>query len=362
MGVNQKTLERIAAVAYQQGAQFLVQGGDLFNGYTTSPEDFRTQFYSWKQGVSGFWHTRPVYTAMGNHEALLRVFQTPSTVRLDRWPYDTESAEAVFADELSQFTNGPEPSDPRRPTYRESVYSFQYGNVLMLCYNNNYWYTNSHDRFGGCPQGYLFEDQLEWIEGQLEAAEEDATIDHVFLMAQEPVFPCGGHTGDAMWYSGDNNVRAHVYTDGELVPEELGIIEVRDRFVRAITGSTKVAAVLGSDEHAYYRILINQNVPVGDLSRDDEDGDGVLDDASPVDWIENPTWFITSGGAGAPYYSEEPAPWNEYWNAMGGDGYYFSSQENVIIFRVDGESVEAVVYNPSGEVIDTIDDLAAVKR
>jgi hypothetical protein len=181
-------------------------------------------------------------------------------------------------------------------------------------------------------------------------------------MAQEPVFPCGGHTGDAMWYSGDNNVRAHVYTDGELVPEELGIIEVRDRFVRAITGSTKVAAVLGSDEHAYYRILINQNVPVGDLSRDDEDGDGVLDDASPVDWIENPTWFITSGGAGAPYYSEEPAPWNEYWNAMGGDGYYFSSQENVIIFRVDGESVEAVVYNPSGEVIDTIDDLAAVKR
>ena len=49
--------------------------------------------------MAGFWRSRPVYPAMGNHEALLNVFDDGSKygIALDQWPYATHSAEAVFA-------------------------------------------------------------------------------------------------------------------------------------------------------------------------------------------------------------------------------------------------------------------------
>ncbi|MBD3335813.1 MAG: hypothetical protein GF355_09890, partial [Candidatus Eisenbacteria bacterium] len=89
MGVNALTLERLGALAYTRGAQFFVMGGDLINGYTTSPPDFQTQFYAFRRALSGFWRERPVYTIMGNHEALLRVHKRAENdfIYLDAWPY-----------------------------------------------------------------------------------------------------------------------------------------------------------------------------------------------------------------------------------------------------------------------------------
>ncbi|MBD3293093.1 MAG: hypothetical protein GF393_09225, partial [Armatimonadia bacterium] len=365
MGLNHQTLSRLVSQAHARGAQFFLQGGDLVNGYTTIPDDFRTQLWGWKYTVGGFFHQAPVLTAMGNHEALLRAFakSEDEQVGMDRWPYATESAEAVFADELVQPTNGPEPADPGRPTYDESVFTWQWGPVLVISYNDNYWYASDPTRFGGCPEGYIFQEQLDWIKEQLEAAEEDDTIKYVLLMAQEPVFPCGGHIKDAMWYLGDNNVRAHVMRDGELEPEEKGVIEMRNEFAEAIAASSKVAAVLGSDEHAYYRILIDDTVPAGQMS-DDVDDDGVIgedgEDLSTLP-LEHATWYITSGGAGAPYYAEEQTPWNSYWKRVYPANYFFSSQENVMIFRANWRGISVDIYNSWGERFDGIDNLMAVK-
>jgi hypothetical protein len=385
MGVNYDILERCANLAFRLGADFFVFGGDLVSGYTTSTEDLRTQLYGWKQAMAGFWHHRPVYACIGNHEAILKIFRKDKgkVFVLDRWPYETDSVEAVFADELVHPQNGPEVSDPRRPTYKENVYSFQYGPVKFIAFNNNYWLGKEYGNHtspvetGGSPEGYVMEDQLQWIQKELEAGEKDPTVKYIILFAQEPVFPNGGHIQDTMWYNGNNNVKAYTYdaASGQMMAEKEGIIEVRNRLVTMVSKNKKAAAVLGSDEHSYHKVLIDKNVPVGVPGPDDPDGSNRVcqkgGTCSPLKDLKYPTWYLVSGDAGAPYYSEGPTPWNTYWKQYTGTYpdhtsmrgcYYYSSQENFFVFKVNKEGLSLTVYNPYGEIIDTIEDLMAVKK
>ena len=74
------------------------------------------------------------------------------------------------------------------------------------------------------------------------------------------------------------------------------------------------------------------------------------------------TWFIVSGGGGAPFYAGEDAPWNSYWTSKADPaerlrGYYYSSQENLLIIDASEERVSVEVYNLHGELIDKVDDL-----
>jgi 3',5'-cyclic AMP phosphodiesterase CpdA len=370
MGVNRATLERLMNLAFLQGADFFLFGGDLINGYTTVKEDFVDQLYSWKQGIGGFFHERPVYAAMGNHEALLRVFDDASRygISLDRWPYETESAEAVYVEEFVHPHNGPKASDKQRPTYEENVYSFQYGPVKVICFNNNYWVSYQADKFGGCPEGYIMADQLTWIKKELQKAEHDKTVRYVILFAQEPVFPNSVHADDAMWYEGDNNVRAYTYNSKtqKLQAAKKGMVEVRNEFARAVSQCKKVAAVLGADEHSYSRVIIDRNVPVGVPKRDDKNNNGKIGDKgekySPISDLRHATWYFSAGDAGAPYYAEVELPWNSYWkNQPDKEKYYFTSQEHVLIFNADKEKISLTVYNPYGEIIDKIDNLIAIK-
>jgi hypothetical protein len=130
----------------------------------------------------------------------------------------------------------------------------------------------------------------------------------------------------------------------------------------------KVAAVLGCHEHCYHRTLIDPRVPIGDLAKDDPGGTGRLGGGhgavSPLAGLRRATWYITSGGGGAPYYAEQPTPWNEYWKRQADPkrGYYFSSQENVCLFHADAAKISLEVLNPYGEVIDAIPDLMATRR
>ena len=343
------------------------------------------------------------------------VYVDPDTgdrVRIDRFDdngsYEFESSEALFADSFINPDNGPATSEPLRPSYDENVYSFQYGPTLYLGINNNYWVSYNSDQVGGSPEGYMFQDQLVWIEEQLAAAESDDSIKYVILYFQEPPFPNGGHSDDSMWYSelelptdpeydngiveegdnivrsfkGDNNVRAYAYDQesGELIPEEKGILEVRDQFARIVASSDKVAAVMAGDEHSYHRVLIDENVPVGDITKDDPDNNKIVGDfllnedgelvpgglepqLAPLEDLENPVWYITSGTAGAPYYSEEITPWQKYWNEQEDPeiGFKYSSQEGVVLFDADDEGIAMEFYNLNGELVDRIDNLMAVK-
>ncbi len=360
LGVNQYILRQIGAAVYRQGADFLLFGGDMINGFTDDYDDIVMQFRAFKQSLFGFLVQRPLYTAVGNHEALLHHF-TKEGVRplyMDKWPYDSLSVEAVFARNFVHPENGPQ-EYPGTPPYRENVYSFTYGNVKIIVYNNNYWWTSHYaiPQFGGSPEGYILPNQMDWIRRELEAAEKDPAIQHVFLMAQEPVFPNGGHVKDAMWYSGNNTVRAYLARNGQTPqPFEKGIVEVRNQFWELISNSSKVAAVLGSDEHGYHRTLITRETPVGLYPQDDLNGNGKLDDGqiSPNPRFRYPTWFIVSGGAGAPYYVQEQTPWSD-WVTL------YSSNYNYLIFRVKGDKVSLEVYSVTGQLLDQEKNLRAVK-
>ncbi len=369
MGVNYETLQKHALLARKMDADFIIMGGDLVNGYTTVKADFQAQLHAWKQALLGFWSERPIYAAMGNHESLLRKFV--GNIRLDRWPYDTESAEAVFAQTFCHPENGPVPSDPRRPTYKENVYSFQYGCTKLIAFNNNYWVSYNETGYGGCPEGYILPDQMEWLENELNSAEQDPRVKYVLLYAQEPIFPNGGHLADSMWYNGDNRKRAYFVKDNKVIPAEDGIVILRNKFVRMIARHKKVAAVLGSDEHAYHRTFIDRTVPIGNFPKDDRNLSGKIDidigeTASPLTDLENGTWYVVGGGGGAPYYSEEDTPWNQHWKdkktpKTNMTGFYFSSQENLLIFDATAEKISLKVYNPNGEIIDEIPDMMADK-
>ncbi|MHC4137103.1 MAG: metallophosphoesterase family protein [Planctomycetota bacterium] len=367
MGVNYTVLHQLMGVVYARGAAFILMGGDLVNGYTTSPDDFRLQLHAWKQAMMGFWRERAVYPAMGNHESLLRNFDTGGKygILLDRWPYATESAEAVFADEFVNPRNGPQASDPRRPTYIENVYSFHYGPVKLICFNNNYWISYAAALTGGCPEGYLMEDQVLWIEREVKAGQADPQVKYILLYAQEPVFPNGGHVRDSMWHGGDNRVRAFTFHPEPkgLVPAAAGLVEVRNRLARLVAAHPKVAAVLGADEHAYHKVLIDKNVPTGIPKEDDENGDGKLETATPLRDLKHATWYVVCGGGGAPYYSEQVTPWNRYWlhEAKDPSRYAYSSQHNILLFEAGAKGISLEVLNPYGEVIDRIANLLDVK-
>ena len=369
MGINAHILEKLANIAFTHrniGVNLFLFGGDLVNGYTSSKEDFATMLYAFKQVMAPYWSKYPFYSVMGNHESLLKVFSDgKKQISLDRWPYDKNSAESLFAENFFNPENAPEALDNRRPAYKENVFSFTYGNIKFIGFNNNYWYSSDPENFGGSPEGYIMDDQLNWIKNGIKAADSDNSIKYIILIAQEPVFPNGGHISDAMWYNGNNNIKAYTYRNGRLEGETKGIIDVRNELVESIAASRKVAAVLTSDEHAYHKMLLTKNVPVGIPSKYDKNGNGIVceqnETCSPIN-IKYSTYFITSGGAGAPYYSEEVTPWNTYLKNTGDtNNYKFSSQYNILIFEESGGRLTLTVQNASGEIIDRIGDLTASK-
>lgn len=229
----------------------------------------------------------------------------------------------------------------------------------------------------GCPEAYIMADQFAWIKKELKKGEADSTVKYIILFAQEPIFPNGGHVQDCMWYRGDNRMRAYsVKEDGSKpLPTGEGILTLRNKFATLVGQNKKVAAVLGCDEHSYHKILIDKNVPIGVMELDDKNKDNRIDtekeNCSPLKALTYPTWYLVSGGAGAPYYSEQDTPWNRYWNGFKGtypnhtstNGcYYYSSQEHIFIVRAGKTKISLEVRNPYGEIIDAIDNLMEVKK
>jgi len=180
----------------------------------------------------------------------------------------------------------------------------------------------------------LMDKQMEWFEQTMLNFEKDTGIDHVFVTLHTPAFPNGGHSGDDMWYHGDNKYRP--YVAGE--PVDKGILERRDEFLDiAINKSSKCLAILHGDEHNYSRLLLNDKTPI-----------------YPENWdkeklhISRDFWQITNGAAGAPYYSQEELPWSDFVQT-------YSALNALMLVHVDGPKVEIEVINP-----DTFEEIERV--
>jgi hypothetical protein len=343
-GPNAYIVRRLMAVTAQRNAAFMQFTGDLVNGYVTSPDQLTYELANWKRAIEPQAHWMPVYTGLGNHESILREFSGARSVRLARFPYDTESSEAIFARELVNPENGPasedgapydpDPSAQDFPSYRRNVFWYQYDNVAMVVLNSDYWFTPSVVAVpgsGGNPHGYLMDQQMAWLEKTLDRLERDATTDHVFLTVHTPIFPNGGHVGDAMWYGGNNTPRATVAGK----PLAKGIIERRDDLLRLIQAHPKVLAVLTGDEHNYNKTRLDAKVPIYPPGWD-----------KPKVELKRPFWQINNGAAGAPYYAQDETPWSA---AVSG----FSTQHAICLLIVEGRKVSIETVNP--ETLEVLD-------
>ena len=347
-GPNAYILRRLMAVTQDRRAAFMQFTGDLVGGYAPSGDALAFELANWKRAIEPQAHWFPVYTTMGNHDSVLRDFSGDGgrSVRIDRFPFETESSEAVFARELVNPDNGPtsedgssldpDPGATDFPPYRRNVYSYQYDNVAMVVLNSNYWYAPSLQQTpqsGGNLHGYLMDNQMVWLGRTLAALERNAAVDHVFITVHTPIFPNGGHVGDTMWYDGNNAPRPIVAG----TPAAKGILERRDELLTLIQRHPKVLAVLTGDEHNYNRLRLDGSVPI-----------------YPEGWdklrvrLQRPFYQINNGAAGAPYYAQERTPWSAFVRG-------FSTQHAICLFFVEGPRVRLETVNPETlEVLDRV--------
>lgn len=347
-GPNAYIVRRLMAVASDRRAAFVQFTGDLVGGYSASPEALEFELANWKRAIDPQARWLPVYTGMGNHDSVVLEFGAPGrrSVRLDRFPYDTESSEAVFARALVNPENGPasedgsaddpDPAATNFPSYRRNVFWYRHDNVAMVVLNSEYWFAPSlpvTPQSGGNLHGYLMDNQVAWLARTLRALERDATIDHVFLTVHTPMFPNGGHVGDAMWYGGNNAPRPTIAGR----PVGKGIIERRDDLLALIQRHPKVLAVLTGDEHNYNRMQLTAAVPIYPAGWD-----------KPRVRLRRPFFQVNNGAAGAPYYAQEATPWSAFVKG-------FSTQHALCLFHVDGPRVRLETVNPETlEVLDRV--------
>jgi hypothetical protein len=348
-GVNSYIMKKIMAASVMHDARFFQFTGDLINGYLTSKEATNLQYANWKRSIEAFAHYIPVYVGMGNHEALEYWFydsRDEMIMKVDRFPFETESAEAVFMDNFHMPLNGPESEDgasydpdPKKtdfPSYKESVFYYTYDNVAVIVLNSDYLYSSSTPFIrltSGNLHGYILDRQLEWLASTLETLEADDRIDHIFVTQHTPAFPNGGHVGDDMWYSGNNQYRP--YIAGR--PHAKGIIERRDEYLDLVVNkSNKVLGILTGDEHNYNRLRIS---PEMTIYPDMYFGEKIE--------INREVWQINNGAAGAPYYAQEQTPWTEHVQG-------FTTQNALVLIHVDGKKVSIEVINP--DTLELIDE------
>ena len=354
MGTNAYIMKKVCALNALMDVAFMQFTGDMVTGYTTGESDMRLQFHNWKRAVEPFTQSTPIYTTMGNHEALITILADVNYNQfIPKFPFATAGPEVVYASEFTNPVNGPvsedgsvydpDPNAMDFPPYKETVYHYTYDNIAMVVLNSDYAYASSPKLNGDSPGGnlhaYLMDNQIAWLRQVLAEYEKDGNIDHVFITQHSPAFPNGGHSGDAMWYGGNNDYRPVIAGR----PVERGAIEQRDQYLDAIlNGSSKVRAMFTGDEHNYNRMLLTKDVNIYPEGWD-----------KPKFTVPRPVYQINNGAAGAPYYAQEVLPWSDAVPI-------FSTQHAVVYITVYGEKVTAEVRNP--DTLELIDEFTVYEK
>jgi len=350
-GANFYIMKKIMALAKHEEISFMQFSGDLINGYLSNVDEMNLQYANWKRAIEPFAHYFPVYISMGNHEALSRVFKGENDkygTSVDRFPFETESAEVIFANNFVNPRNGPISEDGAKydpnknkidfPPYSENVFYYSHDNVAVIVMNSNYFYAPSTSQIpltGGGLHAYIMDQQFAWVTETINKLENDSTIDHIFITEHTPFFPNGGHVKDDMWYNGNNSMRTWVAGNAL----DKGIIERRDQMLDLfINKSKKVIAILTGDEHNYARTEIG---PDTNIYPENYKPEKIK--------LSRIIYQINNGAAGAPYYAQEQTPWSD--KATG-----FTTQNALVLFHINAKSIEVEVVNP-----DTLEKFDAYK-
>ncbi len=350
-GTNAYIMKKIMALNRHKNAAFMQFSGDMVTGYVFRKGEILLEYSNWKKAIEPFAHHMPVITTMGNHEALMKLFQDPISKKvlyIDKFPFESTSAETAYQEAFVNPLNGPLSEDGSAydpssesidfPSYKESVFHYTYDNVAMIVLNSDYWYAplaGLVQHTDGNIHGYIMDNQLEWFRKTVNEMEQANHIDHIFITLHTPFFPNGGHVEDDMWYGGINDYRPVIA--GKRV--EKGIIERRDELLDIIVnGSSKVRAILTGDEHNYCRTELGPETNIyPDIY------------LPPRINLSRTIHQINNGAAGAPYYAQQKTPWTPWTSG-------FTTQNALVFFHVNGKSVEIEVINP-----DTLEPLDKLK-
>lgn len=310
-GVNADVLGGLLAIAHRSDVEAIFFPGDLIDGYATHVDDYDYELGNWLHVAEPVGGSVPIYTGMGNHEAVVDMWS--DGVSLSKPGKD--SAEARFAARMVNPGGAPDPELEGAPSYDETVYSVDLGEVHLVMLNTNYWRAShpGHPRNEGKGnrEGFVMDGQMKWLEEDLAKAREAGTK-HIVVMGHEPSFPVGGHVKDAMWWHGE-------------LPE---VNAMRERFWR-ILAKYDVLAYVSGDEHNYSRSLIGPETVKG---------------------AEGSVYSVISGGSGAPYYAKLPP--KEYAARVQA----FSAQQHVTLWTFeDGKPPRLDVIGLSGERIESVD-------
>lgn len=330
-GVNADSMTHLVTDCYRRGADLILFAGDLINGYTTDQDDFVNMINSFRSIMGPVQAHIPVYEGMGNHEVLADAWDVKGKrVRIDKG--EGRGAEELFAALFCNPENGPEPEHPQAPTYKENVYAITQGHSRIIMLNNNYWWSSDPHKYGGNLEGLVLPKQLAWFKQQIAEADADPNIHTIFVAAQEPAFPNGGHTNDAMWWAGGDTNR-----DGKVDDKDAKIVQNRNELWETMASTPKMVAFITGDEHAYARLYVDDNTSVGIKTK--SDGSTAV--------FKHPVWQVTSGGAGAPWYDKQiNLPWSP--NLV-----RHSTQPHYAYFDVQPDSVKLEAYSQTGERLDS---------
>lgn len=310
-GVNADVLGGLLSIAHRKGVEAVFFPGDLIDGYSTHVDDYDHELRTWMRVVEAVGGSLPIYTGMGNHEALIDM--RADGVALDKEGDD--SAEAHFAALMVNPAGAPAPETEGAPRYDETVYSVDLGDVHLVMLNTNYWRAShpGHPRNAGKGnrEGFVMDGQMQWLEDDLAAARK-AGAKHIVVMGHEPSFPAGGHIKDAMWWHGEI--------------ESVNVM--RERFWK-ILAKHDVLAYVSGDEHNYSRALIGPETVQG---------------------AEGSVYSVISGGSGAPYYAKAPPA--DYADRVQA----FSAQQHVTLWTFEeGKPPRLEVIGLTGGVIESLD-------
>ena len=348
-GTNYEATRIIMAAAAMNHAVFLQAQGDITTGANPTTDGHLLEYANFKRALEPFWNQVPVYVGFGDHEASRTVFApdaiTKKSKNIEAFPYATASGEAGFARAFVNPDNGPlsedgasydpNPSQTDFPTYQENVYYYTYDNIAMIVLNTEYWESKAPLVTSGCPEGYIMDQQVQWLRETMTRMEHNPHIDHIFVVTHGAVFPNGDHLADAMWWDGDNTSRAVVAGK----PLAKGTIERRDEILDiCVNNSKKFLAFISGDEHNFSFLKMTPQTP---MYLDGYTGKRIQ--------LQRNFYCINNGAGGSASYAMLPSPWS-------GQYQYFTAPPALAMISVQGEHVtlKAIRTETFEQIVDGV--------
>jgi hypothetical protein len=309
-GVNTPVLKQLALQSLTEKPAFVFHAGDMIDGYTDDIRDYYLQHEMYYRAVAPLASYIPIYEIIGNHDSYLEWF-----INKKRKTYRSAS-DPMFTEDLfsSMFVSPPntinkplrenrnfnrEPLNFTTPDYSQTIYSFKYGNSYFIALNSSY--LASSLMFSQNYPGYYLEEQMKWLEKELQAANSKPYIRHIFVFSHHPNWP-------PTYYS-DNKY----YRDDKPVP----LRSMSERLFKLFR-KYNVTALISGHHHLFAEYELEESNNRGEK-----------------------VWQIITGSGGAANYPRARGTKYKIYDNLTREAHY-------LMFGVNGDDVTCIVKNVAG--------------